>query len=81
MAIWKTRFISMPPDVNGRIEAAARDAGMTYSDWLAAAARKEFAVRAGLAAVAEFERDHGAFTAEELAEAERWARDAVERGT
>ncbi len=70
----------MPPDLDTQIEAAARDAGMTYSAWLAATARKEFTIRAGLDAVAEFERDHGAFTDEELAEAGRWASDAIERG-
>ena len=71
----------MPPDLDTQIEAAAQDAGMTYSGWLAATARKEFTIRAGLKAVGEFERAHGAFTADELAEAERWARDAVKRGT
>lgn len=77
--IRKKRSISMPPDLDSQIEEAARDAGMTYSGWLAAAARKEFIIRAGLDAVDEFERDHGAFTTEELADAGRWARDAIHR--
>jgi hypothetical protein len=34
---------------------------MTYSGWVAATARKELTIRAGLDAVTEFERDHGAF--------------------
>jgi hypothetical protein len=34
---------------------------------------------AGLAAVSQFEREHGAFTADELAEAGQWAANAVER--
>jgi len=52
---------------------------MSYSAWLADAARKEFTIRAGLAAVSEFEREHGAFTSGEIAEAEEWAAGAVER--
>ena len=69
----------MPPDLDAEIEAAARASGTTYSAWLAAAARKEFLIRDGLAGVAEFEREHGAFTETELAEADAWAGDAVGR--
>ncbi len=54
---------------------------MTYSSWLAATARREFTIRAGLAAVSQFEDEPGAFTPEELAEANEWARNAVERGS
>jgi hypothetical protein len=36
-------------------------------------------VRAGLDAVAQFEQEHGAFTPDELAEAEHWAAEAIER--
>ena len=52
---------------------------MSYSAWLADMARKEFTIRAGLAAVGQFEADHGAFTPEEVSEAEEWAATAVER--
>ncbi len=69
----------MPPDVDAEIAAAAQQAGLSYSAWLAETARKEFRIRAGLAAVAEFEREHGAFGAAELAEAAAWADRAVER--
>jgi len=81
MAVRKKRSISMPPDLDAEIAAAAAQAGMSYSAWLANTARKEFTIRAGLAAVSRFERDHGAFTPEELAEAEQWAVTAVERAT
>ena len=70
----------MPPDLDAAIEAAATRAGTTYSGWLAATARKEFTLRAGLAAIAAYEADEGAFSAEEVAEAEAWAREAIERG-
>ena len=68
-----------PPDLDELIERAANQAGMSYSGWLAATARKEFIVQAGLKEVAQFERDHGAFTAAELDDAEQWAERAVTR--
>jgi hypothetical protein len=79
MAVRKKRSISIPPDLDAEIAAAAAQAGMSYSAWLADTARKEFTIRAGLAAVSRFEQDHGAFTPEELAEAEQWAATAVAR--
>jgi hypothetical protein len=79
MAVRKKRSISMPPDLDAEIAAAAAQARMSYSAWLADTARKEFAIRAGLAAVSQFERDHEAFTPEEISAAEEWAATAVER--
>jgi len=70
----------MPPDLDAAIEAAAASAGTTYSGWLAATARKEFTLRAGLAAIVAYEADDGALSAEEVAEADAWAREAIERG-
>ncbi len=52
---------------------------MTYSAWLTATARKELMIRAGLGAVAEVERELGPFTHEELADAEKWASETIER--
>jgi hypothetical protein len=71
----------MPPELDAEIAAAASQAGMSYSAWLADTARKEFTIRAGLAAVSQFEADHGAFTPDELVEAERWAATAVQRAS
>jgi len=70
----------MPPDLDAQIEMAAEKARMSYSAWLAATARKEFTIRAGLDGVATFERSQGRFTPEELVEAEEWARGALSRG-
>jgi hypothetical protein len=42
MAVRKKRSISLPPDLDDQIAAAAEQAGVTYSAWLAATARKEF---------------------------------------
>ncbi len=69
----------MPPDLDDQIADAAEQAGLTYSAWLAATARKEFILRAGLAAVADYEREHGPFTSEELADAGPWADDVMIR--
>jgi hypothetical protein len=79
MAVRKKRSISLPPDLDDQIAAAAEQAGVTYSAWLAATARKEFTLRAGLLAVAEYENYHGAFTADELADADAWAEQALRR--
>src|SRR5262249_4895216 len=70
---------SMPPDLDAEIAAAAARAGMSYSAWLADTARKEFTIRAGLAAVSQYEHSHGTFTPEELSAAEEWAAKAVQQ--
>ena len=79
MAVRKKRSISMPPELDAEIAAAAERAGMSYSAWLADTARKEFTIRAGLAAVAQFERDDGAFSAAEITDADEWAARAIQR--
>ncbi len=81
MAVRKKRSISLPPDLDDQIAVAAEQAGLTYSAWLAATARKEFTLRAGLAAVALWEHDNGAFTPGELADADAWADRALQRAS
>jgi len=71
----------MPPELDAEIAAAAGQAGMSYSAWLAEVARKEFTIRAGLTAVSQFEADNGPFTPDELSEAEQWAATAVQRAS
>ena len=73
MAVRKKRSISIPPDLDAEIAAAAHDAGMSYSAWVAQTARKEFTIRAGLEAVSQYEAEHGPFTPDEIAEADEWA--------
>lgn len=59
--------ITVDADVHrGVIEAAAAE-GVSVSAWMTEAARRALTIRDGLAAVAEWEREHGAFTEEELA--------------
>jgi hypothetical protein len=79
MAVRKKRSISMPPDLDAEVAAAAAAAGLSYSAWLADTARKEFTIRAGLAAASQFEHDHGEFSAAEIADADAWAAQAIER--
>ncbi len=75
--------MSLPPELDDEIEVAADAAGLSYSAWIAQAVRKELShedrLRAGLEAVREYEREFGAFTEEELAEADAWAQAALER--
>ena len=79
MAVRKKRSISMPPDLDAEIASAAAAAGLSYSAWLADTARREFTIQAGLAAVRQFEQENGAFTAQEIADADVWAAQAIER--
>jgi hypothetical protein len=79
MAVRKKRSISIPPELDAEIATAAEAAGMSYSAWVAEAARKEFTIRAGLEAVSQYEAEHGAFTPAETAEADDWAAKATGR--
>jgi hypothetical protein len=54
--------ITVDPDVHDRVVAAARDEGLSVSAWMTAAAQRALLVRDGLAAVAEWEHEHGRFT-------------------
>ena len=58
--------ITVDPDVHARIVAAAAAEGVSVSAWMTEAARRALIVRDGLAAVAEWEAEHGALTPEEL---------------
>jgi hypothetical protein len=73
MAVRRKRSISIPPELDAEIAAAAQAAGMSYSAWIAQTARKEFIIRAGLEAVSQYEAEYGAFTPDEIAEADEWA--------
>lgn len=63
--------ITVDPDVHARVLAAAADDGVSVSAWMTEAARRALLVRDGLAAVAEWEADHGALTDAEMAAARR----------
>ena len=73
MAVRKKRSISIPPELDAEIAAAAQAAGMSYSAWIAQTARKEFTIRAGLQAISQYEAEYGQFTPDEIAQADEWA--------
>jgi hypothetical protein len=66
--------ITVDPEVHDKILAAAAHDGLSVSAWMTAAAREALQRRAGLAAVAEWEKQHGPFSAEEMEEARRSVR-------
>ena len=63
--------ITVDPDVHAALLAAAADEGVSVSAWMTEAARRRLLIEDGLAAVAEWEAEHGPFTAEEREEADR----------
>ena len=65
------RSVSLPAPVFAELEKQAAAAGLTVSAALAEATEFWLAVRRGLRSVRAWERQHGAFTAEELAAADR----------
>jgi hypothetical protein len=63
--------ITVDPDVHAQVVAAAAADGVSVSAWMTSAARRALRLRDGLAAVAEWEAEHGALTGEELEAARR----------
>jgi hypothetical protein len=58
--------ITVDPDVHRRVLAAAQEAGVSVSAWMTDAARRALTVRDGLAAVAEWEAEHGPLSDAEM---------------
>lgn len=65
--------ITVDPDVYRDVLEAAAAEGVSVSAWMTSAARRTLLARDGLAAVAEWEAEHGAFTEAELEVARRSA--------
>jgi hypothetical protein len=63
--------ITVDSDVHADVVNAAEAEGMSVSAWLTAAARRALRIRDGLAAVAEWEAEHGALSERELEAARR----------
>ncbi len=63
--------ITVDPDVHAQVVAAAREEGVSVSAWMTTAARRALRIRDGLAAVAEWEAEHGVLSGEELRAARR----------
>ena len=68
--------ITVDRDVHAKVLRAASEDNLSVSAWLTAAARRALRIREGLAAVAEWEAEHGEISVEEL----RAARERVQRG-
>jgi len=66
--------ITIDPDIHEKILAAAAREAVSVSAWMTAAAREALHRRAGLAAVALWEKQHGRYTTEEMKEARRSVR-------
>lgn len=62
------------PHVHKEILAAATREKVSVSAWMTSAAREALHRRAGSAAVAEWEKQHGPFSAQEMEEARRGVR-------
>ncbi len=58
--------ITVDSDVHAKVVRAATREHKSISAWMTDAARRALLVRDGLAAVAEWEADHGALSAAEL---------------
>lgn len=58
--------ITVDPDTHAQVIAAAAAEGVSVSAWMTSAARRALRLRDGLAAVAEWEAEHGPLTQAEL---------------
>ena len=67
--------ITVDADVHARVVRAAHAGKVSVSAWLTEAARRSLRIDDGLAAVAEWEAQHGTFTDDELAAARRRVRE------
>lgn len=61
--------ITVDADVHEQVIAAATEEGVSISAWMTNAARRALLIKDGLAAVTEWEAEHGALSETELAEA------------
>jgi hypothetical protein len=69
--------ITVDPEVHESILAAAAHDGVSVSAWMTNAAREALQRRAGLAAIAQWEEQHGRFSEEEMTEARRRVRGQI----
>ena len=68
MAQRAKRSVSLPPGLAKEIDQAAKQARTTFSAWLAETAAHRLRLDAGRRAIAEWEREHGRLTREELSD-------------
>jgi hypothetical protein len=75
------RSVSLPFELAAEIDRAATRSRTTFSGWLAETAAHRLRLEAGRRALAAWERDHGALTADERAEGRARARALLGRPT
>jgi hypothetical protein len=73
------RSISLPADLADASDEAAMAAGTTVSAWIADTAAHRLRIDAGRKGVAEWERQHGALSPDELADGLARARAMLRR--
>jgi len=73
------RSVSLPAELAREIDHAAARGGTTFSAWLAETAAHRLRLEAGRNAIAEWERDHGPLTSDELADGLARARSLLGR--
>jgi hypothetical protein len=73
--------VTIDPSVHARILAAAAREGLSVSAWMTAAAREALQRRAGLAAIEQWEKEHGPLTADEMQHARRSVRSQLRPST
>ena len=66
--------VTVDRNVHAELVRAARQDGVSVSAWMTDAARRSLHIRDGLAAVAEWEAEHGDFSERELEEARQQVR-------
>ena len=66
--------ITVDQDVHAGVVRAASEENLSVSAWMTDAARRSLRIRDGLAAVSEWEAQHGAFTPLELEQARQRVR-------
>ncbi|MFN7920777.1 MAG: YlcI/YnfO family protein [Bryobacteraceae bacterium] len=69
--------ITIDPRVHLKVLEAAAGDGVSVSAWMTTAARMALKRRDGLAAIREWEEEHGHFTEEEMQEARRRVRSEI----
>lgn len=66
----RTLSVALDEDIAARARASARAEGVSLSAWLDRAARRALTIERGLAAVRDWEAEHGAFSTDELERAD-----------
>ena len=79
MAQRQKRSISLPSDLAVAIDVAAATEGTTVSAWIAETAAHRLRLDAGRQGVAEWERQHGALSPDEIADGLARARAMLRR--